>query len=63
MKPAYLLLVYRDRAGEWRLRLSHRNGKITFDGGQGYSRRGDAVRAAKRLKIAVAQAVVHAQKA
>jgi len=41
--------VYRDAADEWRWRLLHRNGNILADSGEGYTRRHDASRAAKRL--------------
>lgn len=42
--------VYRDRAGEYRWRLIHKNGRILADGSEGYTRRNDANRAVKRIK-------------
>jgi uncharacterized protein YegP (UPF0339 family) len=42
--------VYRDRAGEYRWRLVHENGRILADGGEGYTRRNDANRAVTRIK-------------
>jgi len=34
--------VYKDKGGEWRWRLRHRNGAIMCDGGEGYAKRGGA---------------------
>ncbi len=42
--------VYRDRAGEWRWRLVHRNGNVLADGGEGYVRRSDAHAAIERIR-------------
>lgn len=42
--------VYRDRGGEYRWRLVHRNGNVLADSGEGYSRRHDARRAVDRLR-------------
>lgn len=35
--------VYRDKAGDWRWRVLADNGNVLADGGQGYSRRIDAL--------------------
>ena len=35
--------VYRDKAGDWRWRVLADNGNILADGGQGYTRRIDAL--------------------
>jgi len=34
--------VYRDRGGEWRWRLRHRNGNVIAVGGEGYTRKHNA---------------------
>lgn len=39
--------VYQDRANEWRWRLVHWNGNIIADGGEGYTSRSNAERAAR----------------
>ena len=41
--------VYRDAASRWRWRYIAQNGNVLADSGQSYSRRVDAVRAAKRV--------------
>lgn len=46
--------VYRDRSGNWRWRLVHRNGNILADSGQGYTRRHDTRRAIDRLQESAA---------
>jgi uncharacterized protein YegP (UPF0339 family) len=46
----YTLEVYEDSAREWRWRIKHVNGQIIADGGEGYSSRSNAVRAARRLR-------------
>ena len=58
MKPAYELVVYRDRAGEHRWRFIAPNGHIVADAGEGYATRANAIRAARRLKVIAADAVV-----
>ena len=40
---------YQDRSGEWRWRLYAPNNRIVADSGEGYSRKADAMRAAKRV--------------
>lgn len=40
----------------WRLRAA--NGEIVADGAEGYTRRSDAVKAAERSKVLMAEAVV-----
>lgn len=47
--PLYTHFTYKDAKGEWRWRVTHRNGNIVADSGEGYKKRGDAVRAFKRL--------------
>lgn len=42
--------IYQDTAGEWRWRLLHRNGNVLADGGEGYSRRGNARRAINTIR-------------
>lgn len=46
--------VYKDKAGQWRITLIARNGRIVMDGGQGYSSKGHAVAASKRLSLSPA---------
>ena len=41
--------LYADKAGEWRWRLYAPNNRIIGDCGEGYSRKADAKRAAKRV--------------
>jgi uncharacterized protein YegP (UPF0339 family) len=43
-----MIEVYEDTAGEWRWRYRAKNGKITCDGGEGYSSKSNAVRAVRR---------------
>jgi len=45
MKRYAKVQVYEDVAGEWRWRLVASNGKIVADGGEGYTRRRDCLRA------------------
>lgn len=40
--------IYRDEAHEWRWRRVALNGRITATSGEGYTRKADAVEAAKR---------------
>jgi uncharacterized protein len=42
--------VYRDRAGEWRWRLVHRNGNIIADGGEGYSSKQNAIKGLRSVQ-------------
>lgn len=44
-----LVVLYQDRAGKWRWRYVATNGHVMADSGQGYSRRIDAERGAKRV--------------
>ncbi len=39
--------VYKDKAGEWRWRLVAANGKKVATSGEGYTRKRDAIRAAR----------------
>jgi uncharacterized protein YegP (UPF0339 family) len=43
------LTVFQDRRGEWRWRLTARNGRVVADCGEGYKRRADLERALKRV--------------
>ena len=58
MKARYELVIYRDRAGEYRWRFVAPNGHLIGDAGEGYSTRANAIRAARRLKVIAAEAVV-----
>ncbi len=42
--------VYKDRAGEWRWRLVHRNGNIIADGGEGYSSKRNAIKGLRSVQ-------------
>ena len=50
-KPTFI--VYQDRAGEWRWRLQHRNGRVIADSGEGYTRKRDAMRAVDTVLLAI----------
>ena len=58
MKAPYELVIYRDHAGEYRWRFIAPNGHIIGDAGEGYATRANAIRAARRLKVIAADAVV-----
>lgn len=47
---SYTLTVYQDKKGAYRWRISHANGNIVADSGEGYATRSNAVRAARRLR-------------
>lgn len=44
-----VVVLYRDRSDRWRWRYVAQNGHLLADSGQGYSRRIDAYRGAKRV--------------
>lgn len=48
-----LVEFYRDGAGLWRWRAKARNGRIVADSGEGYQRRGKALRGAKAALVAL----------
>lgn len=48
--------VFKDAASEWRWRLNAANGKTLADSGEGYRRRGAAVKAIAGVKAVVAMA-------
>lgn len=45
----YTIETYRDRQEQHRWRIRHRNSRIVAEGGEGYRRRADALRALTRL--------------
>lgn len=45
----YRLHPYKDKRGEWRWRMTARNGKIVADSGEGYRRRRNCLRMIERL--------------
>ena len=47
--------IYKGKKG-WYIRIVARNGKIVADGGEAYSSKSNCLRAAKRLRTAVALA-------
>lgn len=49
--------IYQDKRGDWRWRLSHINGNVLADSGQGYSRRASVKRAIDRMTDAAMFAV------
>lgn len=50
----YRLHVYMDRRGDWRWRIvCTTNGRKVANAGEGYSTRGNAIRAARRLRVIV----------
>lgn len=46
--------VYKDARGQYRWRLKAGNGRVVADSGESYSRREDAERAARRLRVLAA---------
>ena len=54
MKPTYTFETFQGRNGDWYWRVTHRNGNIVAAAGEGYRRRGTAVRSAQRLFRAAA---------
>lgn len=48
-KHTHTITFYRDAIGEWRWRAEAINGRIVAESGEGYKRRGNAVRAALNL--------------
>jgi uncharacterized protein YegP (UPF0339 family) len=52
--------VFRDRAGQWRWRLVHRNGRVLADSGEGYTSRTQAREAAGNVAEYVTDAPVEA---
>jgi len=50
--------VYKDTRGEWRWRLTARNGRIVADSGEGYRNRGNALRAIAATRAIAAKAIV-----
>lgn len=52
MKPEF----YQDKAGQWRWRVKHSNGRILADSGEGYSRKSDAQKGFARLTAAIIKA-------
>lgn len=43
------LKIYQDKAGEWRWRLVAANGRKVADSGEGYTRKADVIRAARKF--------------
>lgn len=43
------MMVYCDKAGEWRWRIVAANGRVVADSGEGYRRRGACLRMARRI--------------
>jgi uncharacterized protein YegP (UPF0339 family) len=50
--------IYKDKSGEFRWRLTHTNGNIIADSGQGYKAKEDAVNGISSLKENVPGAIV-----
>jgi uncharacterized protein YegP (UPF0339 family) len=43
------LVIYKDKAGEWRWRRKAANGRITAESGEGYHNQGDAINQAEEV--------------
>ena len=50
--------IYKDKAGEFRWRLTHTNGQIIAHSGQGYKAKEDVVKGISSLKENVPNAIV-----
>ncbi len=50
--------IYKDKSGEFRWRLTHTNGQVIADSGQGYKAKEDAVKGISSLKENVSNATV-----
>lgn len=50
MKKPSKVVIYKDRKGEWRWRFVAPNGRIVADSGEGYKRKGNAIRGFKSLR-------------
>lgn len=49
MKGKYRIRFYKDVSGEWRWHMSASNGKFIAESGEGYKRRADARKMAKKI--------------
>lgn len=58
MRWKYRAWVYFDAAGEWRWRITARNGRIVADSGEGYTRKSAAVAAVRKIIIACSAGMV-----
>jgi uncharacterized protein YegP (UPF0339 family) len=58
MKREYELIIYLDKAHEYRWRFAAPNRKFIADSGEGYTTRSGAIRAARRLRVIAADAVL-----
>ena len=50
--------IYKDKSGEFRWRLTHTNGQIIADSGQGYKAKQDAIKGISSLKENIPNAIV-----
>jgi amphi-Trp domain-containing protein len=50
--------VYRDAAGEWRWRLRHRNGNVIATGGEGYTRKHNALKGLRSVMANSSEATI-----
>ena len=50
--------IYKDKPGEFRWRLTHTNGQVIADSGQGYKAKQDAVKGISSLKENVPGATI-----
>lgn len=57
-KREYELVIWCDKRCEYRWRFMAPNGHIIGDSGEGYSSRSNAIRAARRLRVIAADAVL-----
>lgn len=57
-KHGYELLIWEDMQGQYRWKIFATNGKIIAESGEGYLSRSNAIRAARRLRVIAAGAVL-----
>lgn len=57
-KRTYKLYIAVDRAGKYRWRIVAPNGEIVAASGESFASRGNAIRAARRLRVIAADAVL-----
>ncbi len=50
--------IYKDKPGEYRWRLTHTNGDIVADSGQGYKAKANAIKGINSVKESASSAIV-----
>lgn len=51
-KPKYIFIIYKDKKGEYRYKLMHRNGKEILKSSEGYSRKATMLKIWGNIAIA-----------